>query len=476
MLEEFKSVFTIEDKIFIPWLGPSKPTIPVLQIYSVGVLKLLNQLKSHKAAGPDRIPNRVLKELSNELAPLLTALFNQSVKQGKVPREWTQAFITSVYKKGNVHGPNNYRPVSITCVTCKLLEHIICKHILNHMEKHNLMTTLQHGFRKRHSCETQLLLTLDDLIMSYNRKTQVDVAVLDFSRAFDTVPHERLLGKLAHYGVKGPIHNWIRAFLTESTMWVIIDGASSPATRVLSGVPQGTVLGPLLFLIYINDLPDNVSPGTTTRLFVDDCLVYWEVKGIDDQEVLQKDLQSLQEWATRWGMRFNAKKCNIIHVCRNKPKHRFCSLCGEILEVEHAKYLGVTISANLKWEKHINGITSKANSTLHFINRTLRYSPESAHQIAYFALVCSTLEYSCAVWDPHFKKDVDRLEMVNRRAARIVTGRTLRDREVSVTTLLEDLKWTSLQEHRKHLRLVLMYKIVKDLVAVPATQLTLSQS
>ena len=251
---------------------------------------------------------------------------------------------------------------------------------------------------------------------------------------------------------------------------------SSPATRVLSGSSdQGTVLGPFLFLIYINDLPDNVSPGTTMRLFVDDCLVYREVKGIDGQEVLQKDLQSLQEWATRWGMRFNAKKCNIIHVSRNKLKHRFYSLCGEILqEVEHAKYLGVTISANLKWENHINGITSKANSTLHFINRTLRYSPESAHQIAYFTLVRSTLEYSCAVWDPHFKKDVDRLETVNRHTARIVKGRTrtLRDREVSVTALLKHLKWTSLQEHRKHLRLVLMYKIVNGLVAVPATQLT----
>ena len=175
----------------------------------------------------------------------LTALFNQSVKQGKVPREWTQAFITPVYKKGNVHEARNYRPVSFTCVTCKFLGHI-----MNHMEKHNPMTTLQHGFRKRHSCETQLLLTLDDLIMSYNRKTKVDAGVLDFSLAFDTVPHERLLGKLAHYGVKGPIHNWIRAFLTERTMWVNIDGASSPATRVLSGVTQGTVLGPLPFLIY----------------------------------------------------------------------------------------------------------------------------------------------------------------------------------------------------------------------------------
>ena len=309
--------------------------------------------------------------------------------------------------------------------------------------------------------------------MSYNWKTQVDVGVLDFSRAFDTVPHERLLRKLAHYGVKGPIHNWIRPFLTESTLWVSIDGASSPATRVSSGVLQGTVLGPLLFMIYINDFPDNISPGTTTCLFVDNCHVYWEVKGIDDQEVLQKDHQSLQEWATRWGMGFNAKKCNIIHVSRNKPKHHFYCLCGEITqEVEYAKYLGVTISANLKWEKHIHDITSKANSTLHFINRTFRYSPESARQIVYFALVHSTIEYSCAVWDPHFKKDVDCLEMVNRRANWIVKWRTPQDREVSVTALPEDLKWTSLQEHGKHRRLVLMYKIVNGFVAVPATQLT----
>ena len=180
-----------------------------------------------------------------------------------------------MYKKGNVHEASNYRPVSITWVTCILLEHIICKHISNQMEQHNLMTSLQYGFRKRHSCETHLL-------KSYNRKTQVDVWVSGFSRAFDTIPHERLLGKLAHYGVKGPIHNWIRAFLTERTMWVSIDGASSPATRVLSKVIQGTMLGPLLFLIYINNLPDNISPGTATRLFADDCLVYREVKGIDD--------------------------------------------------------------------------------------------------------------------------------------------------------------------------------------------------
>ena len=473
LLDEFKSVFTVEDKTFIPWLGPSAPTVPPPHIQTAGVLKLLRQLKPHKAAGLDRIPNRVLKELSDELAPLLTALFNQSIKEGSLPQDWTQAFITPVYKKGNTHDASNYRPVSITSVTCKLLEHIICKHILTHMEEHNLMSCLQHGFRKGHSCETQLLLTLDDLFMSYNKKTQVDVGVLDFSRAFDTVPHERLLGKLAHYGIKGPIQQWIRAFLTDRTMWVTVDGASSPATRVLSGVPQGTVMGPLLFLIYINDLPSKVSPGTTVRLFADDCLVYRDITSEEDQLTLQKDLAALQDWAEKWGMRFNPKKCNILRISRGRPRDRFYTMCGEILqEVQEVKYLGVTISNNLKWEKHISAKTSRANSTLHFISRTLRHCPENARQLAYFTLVRSTLEYSCTVWDPHYGKDTDRLEMVNRGAARIVKGRSLRDREVSVTALLDDLKWKTLEERRKDLRLILMYKIVNGLVAVPTTPQT----
>ena len=315
------------------------------------------------------------------------------------------------------------------------------------MEEHNLMSCLQHGFRKGHSCETQLLLTLDDLFMSYNRKTQVDVGVLDFSRAFGTVPHERLLGKLAHYGIKGPIQQWIRAFLAERTIWVTVDGASSPATRVLSGVPQGTVMGPLLFLIYINDLPSNVSPGITVQLFVDDCLAYRDITCEEDQLTFQKDLAALQDWVEKWGMRFNLKKCNILRISQRRPRDRFYTMCGEILqEVQEAKYLGVYISNNLKWEKHISAKTSRVNSTLHFISRTLRHCPENARlsrtlrhcpenawQLAYFTLVRSTLEYSCIVWDPHYGKDMDRLEMVNQLAARILKGRSLRDREVSIT-------------------------------------------
>ncbi|CAH1242277.1 Hypp6526 [Branchiostoma lanceolatum] len=251
------------------------------------------------------------------------------------------------------------------------MEHVLCKHILNHLEKKHLLTAFQHGFRKAHSCETQLLLTVDDLVSAYDKKVQVDMGILDFSRAFDTVPHERLMSKLAHYGIRGPIQRWIRSFLQDRSMWVVADGECSPSTRVLSGVPQGTVLGPLLFLVYINDLPFCLTPGTTARLFADDCLVYREVRGQEDQVILQRDL----------------------------------------------------------------------------------------------------VEYAAVVWDPFRQKDIDALEMVNRRAARFVTS-NYRRQDVSVTALLRDLKWPSLQTRRHDARPVMMCKITNGLVAIPPTRLT----
>ena len=186
--------------------------ITPIQVQSFGVKKLLLQLKPHKASGPDRLPNRILKEPALELAQSLTALYNQSLSTQVLPEDWKRAFISPVYKKGDVHTQGNYRPVSLTVVACTILEHIVCRHILNFLDENNVLTHAQHGFRKGHSCETQLLITLSDLFKSLDKRTQVDVGILDFSRAFDTGPHERLLGKLASCGVTGPVNSWIRAF------------------------------------------------------------------------------------------------------------------------------------------------------------------------------------------------------------------------------------------------------------------------
>ena len=403
---------------------------------------------------------------------MLALLFTQSLETGTIPHDWSNALISPVFKKGNVHKPSNYRPVSLTTVTCKIMEHIICSHIHGHLKQHSLLTPVQHGFRKQHSCESQLLITLDDFYSSFDKSVQTDVGILDFSRAFDTVPHQRLLGKLSHYGINGNINRWIEAFLSGRTMQVVVDGETSKAAPVTSGVPQGTVLGPLLFLLYINDMPDVLSEGTKLRLFADDSLVYREITCLDDQTILQKDLISLEQWAEKWGMRFNASKCQIMHISRGQAQTRMYSLCNEILStVKTAKYLGVTVSDDLQWHHQIHSVMNKANSMLHLVARNLRNCPRSTRSLAYTTLIRPKLEYSCSVWDPHTKADIDSLEMVNRRAARMVFNKSWREQGVSPTTLLQNLGWKLLKERRRHQRLTMMYRIDKELVAIPSTRL-----
>ena len=180
---------------------------------------------------------------------------------------------------------------------------------MSHFSENKILTPVQHGFRSKHSCESQLLITTDEFTQNFKSKTQTDVVALDFSKAFDVVPHQCLLHKLDHYGIRGTTLNWIQNFLTNRTQKVVVDGSSSESARVRSGVPQGTVLGPLLFLTMVS---------LQVRLFADVCLLYRPTKCRADQEQLQRDLSALQDWADRWGMCFNPSKCSVLRVSRPK--------------------------------------------------------------------------------------------------------------------------------------------------------------
>jgi len=462
--DQFQSVFTQEDTSSIPAPdGIPYPAIEDLQITTEGLEKLLNKVNVNKASGPDAIPNRLLKELSHELSPILQFLFTQSLQNQTLPEDWRSANIAPLFKKGDRHQAMNYRPVSLTSVVCKLLEHVICRHILHHLETHSILTPLQHGFRSGHSCETQLIVTLQDLMKANDDKDQIDIAILDFSKAFDTVPHQRLLAKLEHYGIRGETKNWIREFLTNRTQQVIVEGESSMSVHVDSGVPQGTVLGPLLFLSHINDLPDQVA--SQVRLFADDCLMYRSITSEQDHLAFQEDLISLENWAEKWGMKFNANKCYIMTISRKKPSVYFYSLNNHILDhVESCKYLGVNISQDLKWETHISETTSKAKQTLGFLRRNLRKAPLKIRELAYISLVRSSLEYSATVWDPHYKKDIEAIEKVQRQAARFVCGEYSWDS--SVSKMIKDLGWSDLARRRRNTRLTMLYKIANGLVAI----------
>ena len=466
---QYQSVFTKEDSQTVPKpTGQQYPQMPDITITTEGIYKLLQKCNPCKAYGPDKIPARMLKECALELAPLLCTIYEVSITSGTVPKDWNHANVTAIFKKGSRYDASNYRPVSLTCLCCKFLEHIIVSNTLKHLDTYKILTNCQHGFRARRSCETQLITLCHELATALDKGQQTDMIILDFSKAFDRVPHKRLLNKLHHYGVRGQTHQWIESFLSNRTQQVIIEGESSETVPVISGVPQGTVLGPLLFLLFINDLPDNIT--SKTRLFADDCIVYRTILTATDTEILQDDIYKLAEWEKTWGMNFHPQKCSVLTATRSRsPIHHPYTLKGQVLErSQSTKYLGVDIQSDLSWIHHIDRITKKSNNMLGFLRRNLRTSNQETKTNAYVAMVRSNLDYCATVWNPHQKDQVRKVEMVQRRAARYATNRYRNTS--SVGSMLDELGWETLENRRKKLQLTLIYKVVNDLVDIPCHQ------
>ena len=441
------------------------PVIHDVNITERGVAKLLHSLKPGKAPGPDGINNTILKELAGEIAPILTIIFQSSIDTGTLPSDWKDANVTPIFKKGEQYEPANYRPVSLTSVCCKVLEHILTSTIMDHLERHGVLCQQQHGFRKRRSCETQLLDFADELVNNMAQGKQTDVLVLDLAKAFDRVNHSLLIHKLRHYGVQGALNQWIADFLRDRRQAVVVDGVRSNSVSVQSGVPQGSVLGPCLFLVYINDLPDLLTAHA--RLFADDTAAYDVVTSPDDQAHLQRNLDQLAVWEKRWDMAFHPGKCTTLPVTRSRkpPLQHQYQLHGHTLEtVSSVKYLGVTLTKDLTWNEHINTICSKANKTLGFLRRNLKIGSQRIKETAYKTYVRPLMEYAVTVWDPHTQKSVDRLEAIQRRAARFVLRR--HRNTSSVSAMLDELRWPSLEDRRRTARLSMLYRIRHDLVCV----------
>lgn len=433
--EYFTSVFTEESVDAIPettvrYLG--EHPLSTITCTEADILDKIGKLKANKSAGPDGYLPRVVKAVSNEIAPHLLKIFNKSLETGTVPDDMHIANVTPIFKKGPKDSPGNYRPISLTSTVGKMLESVIADQIVQHLEDNSLLGNSQHGFRKKRSCLTNLLTFFHHMLSVYDHSGAIDILYLDFKKAFDKVPHKRLLSKVRALGVVDRAADWIEHWLSGRRQRVVVNGECSEWAPVSSGVPQGSVLGPLLFLIYINDL----DTGIISKLskFADDTKLGANAANPTAVAFLQDDLNRIGEWSEKWQMPFNTDKCAVMHIGYHNPATNYSMLGSDIPSTTLEKDLGVLISSDLKFTRQCLAAEKKAQKVLGYIRRHFRYRNKDIVLPLYNALVRPVLEYAVQFWSPTLQCDIKRLERVQARATRLIPairfkgyGRRLRD-------------------------------------------------
>ena len=470
----FCSVFTNEDCNNLPEaenLIAGKDALEDCDITEEKVKAKLHRLKPNSAPGPDKLWPCVLQKLADVLPQPLAIVFTRCLGEETVPPDWKLANVTPIFKKGSKGCAGNYRPVSLTCVLCKVMESILRDEIVTHLHKNNLIRATQHGFMAGRSCLTNLLEYLEDLTKLVDQGHAVDIVYLDFAKAFNKVPHRRLMMKCQGLGISGKVLAWITEWLQDRKQRVVLNGKASGWGEVLSGVPQGSVLGPTLFLIFINDLDIAVEiTGAMVKKFADDTKCYMVVKTEQDRIRFQNMLQGSEDWGSEWQMLFNMDKCHVIHAGQHNPHFEYI-WGGQALEVtEVEKDVGVMVTSNLKPSVQCANAAKKANMVLGQIARGVTYRDRVTFIRLYQVFVLPHLSYAVQAWAPFNKADKELLEKVQRRAVMMVTN--LRG---NYEERLLSLKMRTLEERRTRGDLIEVFKILTGKSNVdPETWFTLN--
>lgn len=427
------------------------------------IVKAIDEISSSAAAGPDRYPALLLKNCKYNMAKPLYLLWRKSLDCGKIPQLMKMANIIPIHK-GNSKGlAANYRPVALTSHLIKLFEKVLRNQMIGYMEENNLFNPGQHGFRLGRSCLSQLVAHYDNITQLLENGKNVDVVYLDFAKAFDKVDFLVTMRKLKSLGITGKLGCWIHAFLTNRHQVVMVNGHKSQPRDVKSGVPQGSVLGPLLFLVLLGDIDRDVAQAYVSS-FADDTRVAKGISSEEDTQALQNDLDSIYKWSDDNNMKFNSKKFECIRYGPDNELRNTTHYTSDdgtpIMEVNHVKDLGITMSCDGTFHQHIRNITEAARSKCAWILRTFQTRDRVPMMTLWKSLIRSKLEYCCQLWHPSMKGDTQALEQVQRNFIRKISGM----QQLSYWEQLQALSVYSLERRRERYLILYAWRIMEGQV------------
>ena len=429
------------------------------------VIKEIDRMCNDKATGDDHISCRLLKLTKHVIAGSLTDMINMSLTTGFVPKGWKEARVIPIFKAGDMSNPSNYRPISILSVVSKIIERAVHRQLSEYIDDNNILNSSQSGFRAKHSTSTALMKFVNNLSWNIENRQISGVAFIDLRKAFDTVDHNLLLGKLSAIGCSHECVEWFRSYLTDREQTVHFKGSKSHPLTVLMGVPQGSILGPLLFSIYVNTLPNCITDGYVD-MYADDTTL--TVSGNSVAEVEQKlsfALEELMVWINQNRLVLNTEKTCVMVIASRANLKKITSfnvsINGKVLKrVNVAKCLGILIDEELNWSKHVDKVTKVTQRNVSIIKRAKDYLPFSSLKMLYNALVLPHFDYCSSVWSNRYQEQTYKLQKVQKRAARIISNKGF---ETPSRELITNLKWMPIEKRFEFQRVTMMFKCTHDL-------------
>ena len=450
---------------FNSFITPSNTIFKLEHTSADIVSKYLKKLSPYKATGLDNISCRLLKEAAPIIASPLADIINRTIDTGIFPSSWKLAKVFPLFKAEDRTDPQNYRPISVLSAVSKICERVVYDQLYKYLTDNDLLTKYQSGFRSLHSTVTALLNVTNEWYLNMDESMNNLVVFLDLAKAFDTVSHEILVKKLQHYGIQGTTLNWFKSYLSNRQQQCAVRGSISKPRRIVLGVPQGSILGPLLFLIYINDLPACLA-FTKPHMYADDTILNAASKSTTELIFrLNEDLKNIKNWLLANKLSLNVTKTEYMFVSTdfrlsNLGKTLPITIGDkEIKRVKSTKYLGVYLDENLKWEEHIDNLCLRVSRSINGLKQARDFVSLDVLKTIYNSLIQPIFDYCDTVWGNVNKGLANRIQKLQNRAARIITSQSY---DVRSSEILKSLEWDNLALRREKRLSLLMFDVVNQ--------------